>query len=69
MAKARPVTPVRDRAIAAFKRALPSCEHCIKTYKVRSKQIIRVEGADIAGNFFRLAWSYGNNGALRRVDA
>lgn len=68
MAKARPVTPVRDRAIAAFKRALPSCDRDIRAYKVRSRQCIRVYGTDCGGQTFKIEWSYRENGSLRRVS-
>lgn len=76
MAKARPKAPVVDRAIAAFKKAHPSCPFDITAHKVRSRQVIRVRGyeTDKHGGFnpqrFGVVaeWSYADNGSLRRVS-
>lgn len=72
MAKSRPKAPAIDRAIAAFKKAHPSCPHNITAHKVRSRQVIRVRGFenDIPGWRFGMVaeWSYADNGSLRRVS-
>ena len=70
MAKARPKAPVTERAVAAFKKAHPSCPHHINTYKVRSKQLIRVCGYETesgSGKFWGV-WSYADEGRLRRIS-
>lgn len=78
MAKARPQTPAIERAIAAFKRAHPSCPHGVVAHKVRSRQLIRVRGYELPESSARTykemtrgvtaEWSYSNNGLLRRVS-
>jgi hypothetical protein len=81
MAKARPKAPAIDRAIAAFKKAHPSCPYGIEAHKVRSRQIIRVRGYERPGATSQYArhlklerfgvvaeWSYSDNGSLRRVS-
>lgn len=74
MAKARPKAPAIDRAIAAFKKAHPSCPHDIEAHKVRSRQIIRVRGYETPklnySHRFGMVgeWSYSDNGSLRRVN-
>jgi len=69
MAKARPQTCVKERAIAAFKKAHPSCCNRVVAYKRRSDQTIKVRGYESATSGFGavLVWSYANNGALRRL--
>ncbi len=75
VAKARPKAPAIDRAIAAFKKAHPSCPHRIEAHKVRSRQVIRVRGyeREVPRGFnpdrygVTAEWSYADNGSLRRV--
>lgn len=69
MAKARPKNPLRERAIAAFKKAHPSCPHGINAHKVRSRQLIRVRGYEAPNSGYGAVaeWSYADNGNLRRI--
>lgn len=79
MAKARPKAPAIDRAIAAFKKAHPSCPYGIEAHKVRSRQVIRVRGYERPGAISQFArhlerhgviaeWSYADNGSLKRIS-
>ncbi len=70
MAKARPKAPVVDRAIAAFRKAHPSCPHGITAHKVRSRKLIRVRGYEKPGSdhSFVVEWSYADNGSLKRIN-
>jgi hypothetical protein len=72
MAKARPKAPAVDRAIAAFRKAHPSCPYDVKAFKVRSAKLIRVRGYEKPyGTQERhgmlAVWSYADNGSLKRV--
>lgn len=72
MAKARPKACVRERAIAAFKKAHPSCPHRITAHKRRGAQHIVVYGYEYADPSIisgtSAVWSYADNGSLRRVN-
>lgn len=67
MAKARPVSPVRDRALAAFRKAMPGYEHNVRAFKVRSRQFIRVYGSTL-NDTKCITWHYGKSGRLERVE-
>lgn len=68
MAKPRPKGLLKDRAIAAFKRAHPAYKDDIQVYKRRSEHTIVVYGRDNLGCQISGVWSYANNGSLERVN-
>lgn len=68
MAKPRPKGLLKDRAIAAFKKAHPAYTNDITVHKRRSEQVVRVRGKDNHGIEVLGVWSYANNGSLERVN-
>jgi hypothetical protein len=67
MAKARNITPVRERAIAAWRKGIasPICNGPVQVSKSRKKKTITVRHAS---GSWPTTWSY-KGGSLRKVGA